>query len=261
MKPVEFDGIRAELYEQAMVQYSYAREDDIAAMLKILEPRKGEKILGFGEGNGYFCSSIATAVGQEGVYLVTDPSKDQLDNLTKRVSLPQVKVKKIGIEGLTVDPYSFDKVWSFGAFHHCSNQTEAMKRIYGSLKDNGKMVICDVFQGSSLAKHFDEIVARYCVTGHEVKFLSDSFARTLCHLAGFDKSKVEIIDLPQKWKFRSENNLGEFIYKLHALTHLSEREEERIAKTLEGCYKILGIENRGGVYELNWPMKALIATK
>jgi hypothetical protein len=134
-----------------------------------------------------------------------------------------------------------------------------MKRIYSALNDNGKLVLCDVFQGSPLAAHFDEIVAKYCVTGHEVKFLSDEFARTVCSLAGFND--VEIVDLSQKWRFQTESDLGEFMYKLHALTNLQGTEEEKVAETLEGCRRILGIEFTGGVYELNWPMKALLATK
>ena len=144
MKEAEFDGLRAELYEQAIAKYPHARVDDIDVMFRYLQPERGEKILGFGEGNGYFCSSIAEAVGQDGMYLVTDPSQDQLDNLSKRISLPQVQVRRIEAENLDVN--SFDKVWSFGAFHHCPDQTEAMKRIYGALNERGKLVLCDVFQ-------------------------------------------------------------------------------------------------------------------
>ena len=261
MNKQEFEGVGAELYEQAMTKYPLAREEDIQAMFRHLAPQQGDKIIGFGEGNGYFCSSIAQAIGSEGRYLVTDPSQDQLDNLVRRVCLPQIEVRRAGIEELNLKSGYFDKAWSFGAFHHCTNQTEAMKRIYGALRNGGSLVLCDVFQGSPLASHFDEIVARYCLTGHDVKFLSDGFAKTLCYLAGFSEKDVTCVDLPQKWKFQSENDLGEFIYKLHALTKLPGTEEEKIGKTLESCRKILGIEYKNGCYELNWPMKAIIAIK
>ncbi|MFH1175067.1 MAG: class I SAM-dependent methyltransferase [archaeon] len=257
----EFDGIRAEMYEQAISKFPDARTMDIEAMSRLLDPRSGEKILGFGEGNGYFCTAIAQAVGEQGHYLVTDPSEDQLNNLKKNCQAHQVEVQANGVENLIVQNNYFDKAWSFGAYHHCPEQIEGMKRVYDSLKSGGTLVLCDVFQGSELARHFDETVARYCITGHEVKFLSNEFARTLCHLAGFADDKVELISLPQKWRFDSKKDLGEFIYKLHAMTLYDGHEEEKINRTIESCERLLGVSYKNGKYELNWPMQAIIATK
>jgi len=251
----EFDGLRAKLYEEALQDFPSAREEDIKVMEKYLNPKEGEKILGLGEGNGLFCPSIAKAIGKEGRYVVTDPSKDQLDNLRNRNS--NIEIIQAGAEEICI-PNTFDKIWSFGGFHHCPNQTEAMQNVYSSLKTGGYAVICDVFQGTKLSEHFDAQVARYCETGHEVKFMSEPFARTIAYLAGF--KDVQIVGLPIKWKFDSEKDLGEFIYKLHAMTKLPGSIEEKIQKTLEGCKKILGVEKETQ-YLLNWPMKALIAKK
>ncbi|MBT4446781.1 methyltransferase domain-containing protein [archaeon] len=261
MEIIEFNQTRALLYEKAMTKYPNARVRDLSAMLEHLEPNKSDRILGFGEGNGYFCQSIANRVGVSGKYLVTDPSNYQLAHLVSRLSLPQVEIKQIGVEGLSVEPSSFDKVWSFGAFHHSSNKAEAMKRIYSALDYGGKMVVCDVFQGSVLAKHFDDVVAKYCVTGHDVEFLSNDSAKYLCKQAGFKDSNIQIIDLPQKWLFRSESGLGEFIYQLHALTNLPGNMAGKISQTVDSCRNILGVESVGAFYELNWPMSALIAYK
>ena len=257
----EFMGTRARLYDEALAKYPFAREEDIQIMEKLLNPKKGEHILGFGEGNGFFCKAIAESIGKTGVYLVTDPSPDQLASLKSKINYSWVEIKELGAEELNVNARSFDKVWSFGALHHCQNQTLAMRQIYNALRYGGKAIICDVFQGSPLAKHFDTQVAKYCVTGHEVKFLSDEFAKSLCYLAGFDESKVKIVELNQKWRFESEKSLGEFVYKLHAMAKLTGNVKERIEKTLKGCRGILGINQVDELYELNWPMKAIIAEK
>ena len=256
-----FSGLRAKLYQEALAEYPDARKNDIKAMYRYLNPQLGEYILGFGEGNGYFCREIAEALGPHGKYLVTDPSQDLLKNLRKRINLPQIEVLRSGAEELEVATESYDKVWSFGAFHHLDNQTKAMTNIYRALKPGGKVVICDVFQGSRLAKHFDIQVGRYSITGHEVKFLSEEFAKTLCYVAGFEDQKVDLFDLNIKWLFHSENDLGLFIYKLHAMTKFPGTEQEKIKQTLEGCRKILGIEYKQGIYELNWPIKVLTAKK
>lgn len=256
-----FIGLRSKLYTEALEEYPDARKGDIQDMYRYLNPQTGDYILGFSEGNGFFCQAIAEAVGIDGHYLVTDPSQDQLNSLLKR-SLPhQVKVRRMAVEELEVLPNFFDKVWSLGGFHHCLDQTEAMKRIYKALKSGGQAVIGDVFQGSSVAKHFDKQVARYCETGHEVKFLSEEFSRSICYLAGFQDEKVKIVDLPQKWYFNTQHDIGKFIYKFHAMTKLPGTESQKIQQVLEGCKEVLTIEYRQGRYELNWPIKAFIATK
>lgn len=257
----EFIGLRSKLFTEALTEYPYARKEDIEVMYKYLSPQPGEYILGFGEGNGYFCQAIAEAVGSQGSYLITDPSQDQLDSLLNQVLPPQVQVQTIGAEGLEVPSELYEKVWSFGAFHHCPDQTSAMQRIYKALKPGGKAVICDVFQGTSLARHFDVQAGRYCETGHEVKFLSEDFARTLCFLAGFEDEKVNIIDLPQKWYFGSEYDIGVFVYKIYAMTKLPGTEQEKIMHTLNVCKEMLGIEHQDGWCILNWPMKAIVAQK
>ncbi len=261
-KFIEFDRERARLYEEALQEYPLARTHDINTMQKHLNPQLGENILGIGEGNGYFCKSIVEAVGKSGKYTVTDPSPYQLANLRRRINLSQLEIITAGAGEIPVRENSYDKVWAFGSFHHCPNQTEAMKRIYKSLKSGGTAVICDVFQGSKLANHFDSQVALYCNTGHEVKFLSDAFARTLCKLAGFESNKVSIEDLPQKWIFDSPLDLGKFIYKLHALTYLPGNEQEKAKATFESCNKMLGVSKTpSGKYVLNWPMKVLRTIK
>jgi cyclopropane fatty-acyl-phospholipid synthase-like methyltransferase len=257
----EFDGQRAKLYEEALEEYPLARAMDLEIMYAYLNPQINEKILGLGEGNGYFCNSIASSIGQNGEYLITDPSKDQLENLSRRVKYSQVKIEVSKAENIVIKENFFDKVWSFGAFHHIGNQTEALKRVYKSLKKGGVMVICDVFQGSLLARHFDSIVARYCITGHEVKFLSEEFTKTLCFLAGFEENNVKIIELPIKWRFDSEEDLGKFIYKLHGMTLVPGSKKQIIKKVINGAKKILGVVYVGKSIELNWPMKIILAKK
>ena len=121
---------------------------------------------------------IAKSIGEEGTYLVTDPSKDQLDGLEKKFTHPAITTQVIGAEGLSVTT-KYDKAWSFGAFHHCPNQDVAMKNLYESLKDGGKLVLCDAWRETALSEHFDGPVSEYCCTGHDVKFLGDTYAKTI----------------------------------------------------------------------------------
>ncbi len=239
----EFDGIRAKLYDEALTEYPLARCEDISAMKQILSPKEGEKILGFGEGNGFFCQDISDLLGKNGKYFVTDPSLDQLNNLKRKIKGSNIQIVQAGAENLNVPTTYFDKAWSFGALHHCPDKISAFKNIFNALKFGGTAFICDVFQGSNLAKHFDIQVDKYCITGHKVTFLSDKTTRAGLVLAGFKEENIKIKNLNQKWIFNSEDDMGKFIYKLHAMT------------------KIPGTEKHKGKIYLNWPMKVIIAKK
>ena len=142
---------------------------------------------------------------------------------------------------------------SFGAFHHLKQKVKAFENYSRILKKGGRLVIADVFQGSKLAKHFDDKVAKYCITGHEVSFLSKEFTESLCFLTGFEKPKF--YDLNIKWKFKNKNDIGIFLYKLHAMTKTTPEE------CLRGAEKILGIKKINEDYYLNWPMTLFITRK
>ncbi|HEY6729264.1 MAG TPA: methyltransferase domain-containing protein [Polyangiaceae bacterium] len=260
--PYEFAGLRAQLFREALAEYPNARRDDYYLMRKYLDPQPGDRVLGFGEGSGYFCGTIAKAVGPTGRYLITDPSPELVCSLPESVErLPQVQVTISPVEQLDIDAESFDKAWACGAFHHCPNQTEAFKRVYQVLRPGGRLVLFDVFQGTPLARHFDDCVARYCVTGHEVKFMSEEFARALCFLAGFPDANVEIVDVPHRLCFATEWDMGKFVYKMHAMTLFPGTLEERIQATVNGVKRHLTVERDGDGYVLHFDQKGIIARK
>jgi arsenite methyltransferase len=258
----EFTGPRAQLFKDAMRDYPHARRDDFDLMRKHLDPQAGDFVLGFGEGSGYFCRTIADAVGSSGRYVITEPSPEMFHNVPQSVlDLPHVFTKISPIEELDMPAGSFDKAWACGAFHHCPHQTQAIARIHHALKPGGRMVIFDIFQGTPLARHFDTCVARYCVTGHEVKMMSEEFARSLCFLAGFDDAKVRIVDVPHRLVFANEWEMGDFCYKMHALTRMKGSRDECIERTVLGLKEHLTVDHVGGKVILHFDQKGIVAVK
>jgi arsenite methyltransferase len=257
----EFDAERAELYAQALREYPDARREEVGLMKTHLAPQAGERIVGLGEGNGFFCQAISDSVGEQGHYMITDPSTYQLRRMLASHA-KNVDVQVAGAQDFVAPPAAFDKAWSCGAFHHCPNQTEALKRVYRALRPGGRLVFVDVFSGTALARHFDIVVARYSMTGHEVKFLSDEFAVSACVLAGFDEQAVTVLDTPIHWYFASLRDLGRFMYALHGLTLLPYDEETLdYQRVVAGCERVLGVDRVGDEYALRWPLKTLIAQK
>eukprot|EP01084_Bolivina_argentea_P148208 259153_1 len=259
-KLVEFNNVRSRLYKQAIQLFPNARREDIAVMNKYLAPQAGEQILGVGEGNIFFGPHISKSIGSNGIYIASDPSEFQIDSINQ-LCLPNVTTLIANAEDIELDD-PVNKIWSFGAFHHCQNQEQAMKSLYKALVNDGKMVLCDVFRDTSLSEHFDGPVAYYCCTGHDVSFLGETYARTIVKKAGF--KHFELIELPLQWHFDNILDIGQFIYNLHAMTNIDDEfknDQEKYFKVLEGCQQILGIVQDNTGFHLNWPMKAIIAEK
>jgi arsenite methyltransferase len=248
----EFDNIRSKLYRAALEEFPEARLEDIELMKKYLKPAMGEVIVEVGAGSGFFSGHISDLIGANGKLIVTDPSNDQLEDVGK-LGKKNIEIFQQGAEKLDIGDDIADAIWSFGAMHHCFKKEEAFKRFYKTLKKGGRLVIGDVFEGSKLARHFNEKVDKYCITGHKVEFWTDKTAKCLCKLGGFNDCKIIVSDI--KWKFGSKKDVGDFLCKLHAMTKTNPEE------CLRGAEKILGIKKIGGEYYLNWPMKFIVARK
>lgn len=254
-KKQEFDGVRASLYAEALNEFPTSRLEDINIMKKRLQPQEGERILEIGAGSGFFSGHIAKHIGDNGRLTVADPSLDQLKSVKNlgAQNIDVIQFVQFGSPQVDLERHKVDAVWSFGAVHHISQKQKSFDNMSRILKKGGRVVICDVFSGSKLAEHFDDKVAKYCVTGHQVSFLSRSYAETLCFRAGFRPPMF--YDEKIKWWFDSEKDIGTFIYKLHAMIKTTEKE------CLKGCREILGVGKHKGKYFLNWPMTTVTTEK
>jgi ubiquinone/menaquinone biosynthesis C-methylase UbiE len=249
---VEFTGVRSNLYKEALKEYPESRQEDIEIMKKYLAPKKGEKILEIGAGSGFFSGTIAELIEKDGKLIVSDPSMQQLEEI-KELNKKNIEVLHSTAEKINLPENSIDKVWSFGAMHHVFEKEKAFKNFHKAIKLGSQIIIGDVFSGSKLAKHFDDQVAKYCITGHEVAFWSREYAESICYLTGL--SKPEFVNINQKWIFKSEKEIGIFLYKIHAMTKTTPEE------CLNGAKRILGVKKEQGKYILNWPMQLIITKK
>jgi arsenite methyltransferase len=247
----EFSGIRSTLYKESHKEFPSVRNQDIEVMKKYLMPTSGETILEVGAGSGFFSGLIADTLEQSTLY-VSDPSAEQLDAV-KALHKNNIKTVQEGAEELTLPADSVDAIWSFGAMHHVFSKVKSFNNFHSILKKGAKLIIADVFSGSSLAQHFDDKVAKFSATGHEVSFLSHEYAKSLCLLTGFESPILE--DLHIEWVFENKEDIGIFLYKLHAMTKTTPEE------CTKGAEEILGITQKDGKYFLSWPMTVLVTYK
>lgn len=247
----DFIGIRSKLYKECLQEFPHARDEEINIFIKHLQPQSNSVVIEVGTGSGALAEILAGLI-PKGRLIVSDPSTEQLEELSK-ASLPNVDVVNESSDNLGLKENIADAICSLGAMHHCMNKTKAFQNFFRILKKGGRLVIADVFHRSKLAKHFDTQVAKYCVTGHEVAFWTDEFAESLCSITGFQKPEIRAMNV--HWKFKSKENVGIFLYKIHAMTKTTTEE------CLRGAEEILGISKHDGMYYLNWPLKIILTKK
>ena len=113
-------------------------------VLEALQLTKNATVADIGAGTGYFTVRIAKAVPQ-GKVLAADVEKDMVDYLserTKKEGLANVIAVQATPESANL-PEPADVILVVDTYHHIGNRVDYFKKLQGSLKPNGKLVIVD----------------------------------------------------------------------------------------------------------------------
>lgn len=245
----EFSWIRSQLYKECLQEFPTARDLDFETMQKYLNPQENEVILEVGAWSGFFSWKIADKCS---MLYVSDPSSEQLEAV-KILWKNNIEVLEWWAEFIELHEKSVDAIRSFWALHHCFNKTKAFENFHKVLKPEWRLVIVDVLSGSDLARHFDDKVAKYCITWHEVSFFTKEYFDSLCFVSNLKDNKTT--DLDVKRSFNNEEDIWKFLYKLHAMTKTTTDECLKWAKD------ILWVEKKSTTYHLNRPLTVFTAIK
>ena len=248
----KFFGERSKQYKKAIGSFDGVWAEDTEIMLSYLKPQEGDIILEVGAGSGFFSFDIAKCVGNSGHVYIADPSAEQLQPVIANKQ-NNMTVLKQSAENTCVDE-KVDKIWSRGSFHHVFDKTTAFKCFYNASKSKAKLVIFDIFSHSKTANFFDSFVSRSCITGHDVAFFSKEFATSLSIISGWGQPKY--IDIPLRWKFSKERDIGVFLATL-----LAGKNEYKIEDYMQAAYDFLGYFKLKKHYYLNWPMTMMLCCK
>lgn len=252
---IEFNGVRGKSYKSALMEYPDVWDEDLKVMYEYLRPQNGESIVEIGAGSGFYSERISDAIGNSGVLYVVEPSIEQLLPIIRNESLDNIAYHCVLAEDFELPEGCFvDKIWTRGAFHHVKNKQKVLSNLAKSATQSTKLYIFDIFSNSKVADFFDTYVALACTTGHEVHFLSKLYASSMCQVTGWKKPKF--VDIPLRWKFETENDIGRFLTMM-----LSLKPEFTNNDTLQIAKEVLGYEKVDNLYYLNWPMTLMITER
>ncbi len=246
-----FDA-RARLYDLAMELAGQARDGDILAMREHIKPQKGEIAVDVSAGTGFLTKPVSEWT--EATVYGVDPSEQQLEFLKQNCSELVVPVRgwpdnaeQMFAPG-AIPRGGVDFLTSFGGVHHINKNRyrEAFANFATMLKSGGRFSAADVPGDSILQRHFDEVVADKCLTGHEMgQFMTPELLKEHAEQAGLELISTEV--KPLTWDFNSTEEMAWFFKGLHAYPQPAEEITADLRDTL-------GFKEEDGKIKLNWPM-------
>lgn len=240
----DFD-IRGGLYSLAFKVNHKARQDELRLVIENLKPLENEVGVDLAAGSGYLTQEIIRR--SKAKMLAVDPSKYQLNALESQVAVTKTLCcspdDESGMKDLQT--YEIDFFTSLGGLHHVNRQDLMFRNIEFFLKKGGRFVAADVCENTCLARHFDEVVSRKCITGHSANWLSRSKIEKLAtdHHFEVEQCKIESIS----WEFDSESQMALFFKALHAY----DVSYEEILRDLNDYLGYVITDNK---ILLNWPL-------
>jgi ubiquinone/menaquinone biosynthesis C-methylase UbiE len=117
---------------------------DWDALLKMLSPQSGQRILDVGSGEG----NLAGEISRSGIEIfAVDPQSRKVEAVKRRY--PTVKASIAGAESLPFSDSYFDGVYTTMALHHFADLDRALGEIARVLKLGGSFVVLEVDPGSA----------------------------------------------------------------------------------------------------------------
>jgi len=103
----------------------------------------GSTILDLGCGNGFFTFPAAMAMGEEGMVIAADVSKNMLSLLNRRMPPDNVQVLQVEEVEMNVDTASADAAVAIALYHEFRAPQKNLAEIKRVLKPEGRLMILD----------------------------------------------------------------------------------------------------------------------
>jgi ubiquinone/menaquinone biosynthesis C-methylase UbiE len=164
------------------------------------EIKKGDKVLDLGSGAGNDCFIARSIVGEEGLVVGIDFTKEMLLKAEKNLAKTNYKNIKFvygDIENLPFEENSFDVVISNCVLNLVPDKEKAYKEIYRVLNDKGHFSISDIVTTGNLKSELKEVASLYagCISGaldkeEYIKIIKNTNFKTV------EIKKIKKIDIP-----------------------------------------------------------------
>ena len=119
-----------------------------ARVQRLLQPRRGERILEIGPGVGVHAIPIAEALQPNGILDVLDLQQEMLEELTRRATrhgLSNILPRQGDAQRMPYPDASFDAAYLVSVLGEIPDPRSALRELRRVLKPDGRLLVCEVF--------------------------------------------------------------------------------------------------------------------
>lgn len=124
----------------------WQQPEEVVRKMKL---KRGDAVADIGAGTGYFTRRFAATVGPEGSALGLDIEKSMIEYMredAKKLNLKNYTARIVKTDDPELAPGSVDVAFLCNTYHHIKARVNYFKKVAGSLKPGGRLVIVDFYK-------------------------------------------------------------------------------------------------------------------
>ncbi|MCK4764225.1 MAG: methyltransferase domain-containing protein [Candidatus Aminicenantes bacterium] len=257
---------RGESYLTSVIDHPYAREEGVRSLLAMLSCNdENYVILDVFGGNAYI-ARLAKLLNYKGTIITNDISSYMVE-ITIKDKYPTTWQSADNLHCIRYKSLN-GILFAYGAHHLPINRRiDAYKEAYRVLKKNGKFVLHDFSNESSMVKYFKNVVDQFSSTGHNFTHFDETETKNL--LTGIGFKNIRSMKIRDDFVFHAKNQnqvLGkcaEYVYYMYCLEKIGDINDPK-TKTLilNSVREILGLRVKifNDQYQCKLNREALVIT-
>lgn len=236
-------SFRGRAYNEAMMAYPDARENERAAMIRLFDLSADDHLLDVPAGGGYLADGIAKRFGSDIRVTCLEPAKEFgaiIDPAFTVLNAPMLEVPSPAA--------SYTALGSLAGLHHVTDRRPTFEEWSRLLTPHAQLAVADVPHGSTTGAFLNGFVDQHTPQGHDGYFIQDGEFTDMMAKTGFEPMSEDIIQVP--WIFPTREAVGEFCKKLFFL------ETASAAEVTQGIEDSVGLihDSQNDRWLMNWEL-------
>ncbi len=232
----------------AMQRFPEARHRERDALLALVEITEGMSVVDIQAAGGYMADKIFQQYQRQVTCYCIEPC----DALRQRISPNHIALADPVERFYSLDDGAVDVVVGLAGLHHSKSHQSTIAECYRVLKPAGQFAVCDVLDGSNIARWLDEFVDQHNPAGHSGLFVAPQKTSALIRSAGFVGVEETVVNVP--WQFPCFDDVMFFFRSLFGLVCDDKTLRQAIAN-------YFSISDRDDGIEVEWQLLYLSGVK
>lgn len=194
-----------------MRDYASVRNNERDTLLAYVTLEPGMAVLDIQAAGGYLSDEVHRRLDGKVTNVCVEPNPALRARLNPAYRIIDNPVEHF----ISIPDQSIDVALGLIGLHHSSSHRATLGEAYRVLKPGAELAVCDVIDGSNIARWLDTFVMEHCPGGHTGHFPKAGSMARICSALGFADVVEEDRDVP--WIFPSRRDIPIFFKGLFGL--------------------------------------------